>query len=222
MIRQEKNLDGIVSSLRQAGIPPSFEPNESRLLMQVLRLVADGRPVPLRLVDGIASSLGMSQDAARSFLSRVSERDAEGNLVGILGLSQNIHPHRFEINGGKLSTWCAWDSLFLPPLLKKTASVQSFCPVTRMDIRLTVTPEQVARYAPASAVVSIITPKTPKKGSESVEEIWTVFCHYVHFFSSPEAASEWFSPRNMKAVILSIEEGYLVGRRAFQELLEYA
>ncbi|MGO9644496.1 MAG: organomercurial lyase [Candidatus Bathyarchaeia archaeon] len=220
---QEKSLEGIICSLRQAGIPPRLEPNESRLLMQVLRLVADGRPASLRVIDEIASNLEMGQDAARSFINRISERDIEGNVVGILGLSQNRHPHQFEVNGGKLSTWCAWDSLFLPPLLKKPASVHSFCPVTKTEIRLTVTPERVARYDPPSAVVSIITPKTTTKtGSESAEEIWPVFCHYVHFFSTSEAASEWFSTRNMKAAILSIEEGYLVGRRAFRDLLEYA
>ncbi len=49
-----------------------------------------------------------------------------------------------------------------------------------------------------------------------------LFCHNVHFFSSPEAASQWLSEKNIDAEVLTVEEGYELGQMAFAELLGYA
>jgi alkylmercury lyase len=166
--------------------------------------------------------MGVAVEKAESFLSKVSERDTEGHIVGILGLSQKIHPHRFEVNGRKLSTWCAWDSLFLPAMLKQAAKVESSCPVTKRTIRLTVTPDKVEAWEPASAAVSLVVPRPVIKGWESVEEVWTTFCCLVHFFSTPEAARDWFSGREQDAIVLGVEEAHELGRLAFEELLKYA
>lgn len=214
-------LAQIAKALRGSEIPPHFEPDELRLLIHVLRRVADGRPVTPEQVEQIASSLQMPAGAAISFLRQVSERDGEGNVVGILGLSQNTHPHRCVINGHPLSTWCAWDGLFLPAVLRQTANLESPCPATKKTIRLTVAPDKVEQCEPVGAVVSIVVPETTKKGRESVEEIWMAFCHFVHFFHSPEAASGWFAGRKMPASILSVEEGHRLGRIAFRDLLAH-
>ncbi|MFQ5899893.1 MAG: organomercurial lyase [Candidatus Methylomirabilia bacterium] len=169
----------------------------------------------------IASTLSMPPDAATSFINKVSERDGQGHVVGIGGLSQKNHPHRFEVDGRALATWCAWDCLFLPALLKQTAKVESSCPATQQKVRLAITPEKVERCEPPTALVSIVVPKGAKKGRESVEEIWMTFCHFVHFFTSPEAAAEWFSGKNQDPLLLSVDEGYQLGRIAFARLLEY-
>ncbi|MCI0371195.1 MAG: alkylmercury lyase [candidate division NC10 bacterium] len=213
------SLAGIAKALRESEIPPRFQPDESRLLIQLWRLVAEGRPVSPQRVEEVASTLHVPLAAATSFVSKVSERDAEGNIVGIVGLSQKSHPHRFEVNGHTLSTWCAWDSLFLPIVLNQTARVQSSCPATKVTIRLTVTPEKVKEVEPPGAVMSLVVPEVTKSGRESVEEVWMTFCHFVHFFSSPEAASKWFSGKNREPILLSVEEGYRLGRMAFEELL---
>jgi alkylmercury lyase len=211
----------IAKMLRQSGIPPHFEPDQSRLLIQVWRLVADGRPVPPGQIEQIASNLRMPLDEATSFINRVSERDSEGNIVGTVGLSQKKHPHMFEVDGRALATWCAWDSLFLPLILKQTARVESYCPATEKKIRLTITPERVEQYEPASVVVSMVTPKLQKKGLKNVEDAWMIFCNHVHFFDSHEVASKWLSGRNLEPIVLSVEESYQLGRMAFEELLKY-
>ncbi len=213
------NLAEIAGALHEAEIPPRFEPGESRLLVRLWRLVADGRPVSPQQVERIASSLRLPLDAATSFVSKVSERDAAGNVVGIVGLSQNDHPHRFEVNGHRLATWCAWDSLFLPIVLNQTAKIRSFCPATKTTIRLTVTPEKVEEFEPPTAVMSLVVPEVTKSGRESVEEVWMTFCCFVHFFSSREAASKWFSGKNREPIILSVEESYRLGRMAFEGVL---
>jgi alkylmercury lyase len=217
-----RNLVDIAKALREAEIPPRFRPDESRLLIQIWRALGDGRAVSPEELKQLASRLHIPFDFAISFVHQVSERDDGGNIVGIVGLSQRNPPHHFKVNGHDLSTWCAWDSLFLPSMLNLTATVESSCPATREKIRLTITPEHVDRYEPSSAVVSIVVPKLTRKGRESVEEVWMTCCHFVHFFARGDVATEWLSARGRKAAILSVEEAHELGCLAFEDLLKYA
>ena len=213
------NLTAIVSTLHDAGIPPRLGPDLGRLLGEAWRRVAEGHPVPVSQLEEVAAELKIPGDNVTTIINRMSERDGEGNVVGTFGLSQKKHPHQFEVNGHVLSTWCAWDALFLPALLGKTAHVESPCPATKETVRLTITPEKVESYAPRSAAISIVLPKTTKSGPESVQEIWGALCHHVHFFKTPEVATEWFAGKNLDPIMLSVEDGFDLGRMAFEELL---
>jgi len=175
----------------------------------------------VRYVKQIASALDLPQQTAHEVLDKMCERDGAGLVVGIAGLSQNQHPHRFTVNGIQLSTWCAWDSLFLPVMLQQTALVSSRCPSTGETIRLTITPEGVTSKHPASAAISIVIPQPTTSGLESVEEIWMTFCHHIHFFSSPQAAQEWFAAREQEIAIFTIEEAFELGRLTLSEVLQY-
>ncbi|MFB3041713.1 MAG: organomercurial lyase, partial [Candidatus Poribacteria bacterium] len=119
--------------------------------------VANGQSVTSEQLKEIASKHKISLDKADSFISEAAEYDDDGNIVGIFGLSQKKHPHRFRLRGysmstatfhvhARLSTWCAWDSLFLSALLNQTAEVESTCPQTNDPIRLTISPEDVKEY----------------------------------------------------------------------------
>ncbi len=216
-----ENIAEIAEALREFEIPPRFKPSESRLFIQALRLIADGLPVSPGQIEQISSDIKIPYSDAKSLLNRFAEHDDEGNIVGLLGLSQKSHPHRFEVKGHSFTTWCAWDSIFLPTLLKNTARVESFCPTTKMKIKLTITPEKVERVEPKSTVVSMVLPEKTTRVCGVVEEIWSNFCCLVHFFSSTEMASEWISGENQNLKILSVEEGYQLGQLAFEELHKY-
>ena len=218
---QNNNLIELARKLNNAGIPPLFEPPQARFLIQMWRQVAKGEPVAPEQIKQIASIVEIPFDDANALIKQASEQDKDGNVVGFMGLSQNKHAHKFQVNGYTFSTWCAWDSLFLPVMIGKKVKVESTCPATKENIRLTITPEKVVQYAPAEAVVSIVTPQPTKSGPESVEEVWMIFCHQVHFFRSPQAASEWFSEKNFKGTFLSIEEGFELGRLAFKDILQH-
>lgn len=215
------SLPEIVEALHKAGIPPQLSADQSRLLIKVLQLVATDYPVSPGRLKEIASELHMPLDDANFFLRQMSEIDETGNVVGILGLSQKKHSHRFEANGHILSTWCAWDTLFLPALLKQTAKVESFCPTTRSKICLTLSPYKVEGYEPANTVLSMVLPRPRTEGPKSVEEIWMILCHYVFFFSSTEVVAEWFKGKGYDPVILSVEEGFELGRKSFEKVLKY-
>src|SRR6266849_5437883 len=130
-------LDQLAEDLREAGIRQAFSPDVSRLTVRLWREVARGGPVSPERVEQIASALDLPQQTAREVLDKMCERDPDGNVVGIAGLSQNQHPHRFTVNGRQLATWCAWDALFLPVMLQQTAEVSSSCLTTGEIIQLT-------------------------------------------------------------------------------------
>ena len=219
--KERLRLDQLARALREAGIQQAFTPEVSRLTVRLWREVARGNPVSPQRVEQIASALDLEQQTAHEVLDKMCERDGDGNVVGIAGLSQHQHPHRFTVNGIQLATWCAWDSLFLPVMLQQTALVSSSCPVTGETIRLTITPEGVTSYRPESAAISIVIPQPTTKGLESVEEIWTTFCHQIHFFASPQAAQEWVASRAQEIAILTIEEAFELGRLTLSEVLRH-
>lgn len=225
MNMDKPNLYEIVELLHKAGIPPHLSESKSLVFIEVLRLVAKGQPVSPEQVKEILDKLRMrldKADEAISFIKMSSETDDNNNIVGLFGLSQKKHPHRFQVNSHMLSAWCAWDTLFLPSLLKQTAKVESLCPVTKDKIQLTLSPERVEHFEPKNTVLSIVVPKPTEDGYSHGSEIKMLFCHFVHFFSSAEAAAEWFNGKDYDPVILPIEEGYQLGRLAFQEILKYA
>jgi alkylmercury lyase len=148
-----------------------YGPDLSRLLVRLMRELAQGHPVPKERVDRIVADLGSDPEEAHKLLREVTERDADNNVVGIMGLSLNDTPHRFYVNGARMSAWCAEDTLFLPAVLDQTATVESKSPVTRGKVRLTVSPQGVEEVDPAGAVVSIVIVDPDDANMGSVEAI---------------------------------------------------
>jgi alkylmercury lyase len=195
-----------------------YGPDLSRLLVRLMRELAQGRPVPKERVDQIIGDLGIDRDDAYRFLGGVAERDADGNVFGAMGLSLNNTPHRFYVNGIRMSAWCAGDTLFLPAVLDQTAIVESKSPVTRERVKLTVSPQGVEEVDPAGAVVSIVIVDPNDADMGSVEAIWGTFCHHIFFFASREEAERWASGRD-DIEILSVEEAYELGRQISSRFL---
>ena len=198
-----------------------YGPDRSRLLIQVLRTLAQGHPVTVEQVDQLVADLGIAPDEAQHFLRQITERDAADRIVGIMGLSLNEHPHRFVVNGVSLTTWCAEDTLFLPALLKQTATVESPSPVSKETIHLTISPEGVETVSPADAVVSIVVVNPAAEHLASVAAIWNTFCQQIHFFASREEAEPWAAGRDDIA-ILTVREGFALGRQVWSRVLPYA
>ncbi len=134
----------IAVQLNEAGVPPEFGPDHSRLLIRAWRMLAKGRPISSAQVDQMVTGLAISAEDAHQFLKGLSERDSADNIVGIFGLSLNHKwRHRFRLDGGSLRTWCAWDALFLPPILNETVIIESDSPGTGHAVQLKVSPHQV-------------------------------------------------------------------------------
>lgn len=179
---------------------------KQRISVGLYRLLAQGEPVelqtlaaavsvPLRRVEAIIKNWpGVYCDKKRRF-------------VGYWGLAIPQMSHKFSVDGRRLYTWCAWDSLFLPEILGKGADVESICPVTQDPIRLEVTTGGVERVEPATTVMSFVVPD-PIKFQQNV---LTSFCHYVHFFSSREAGQAWTS-RHDGTFIVTLDQAVFLAQ----------
>jgi len=218
------NLYEISEGLRVSGIDiPSFGADVPRFTVELWRLLTNGRPISPEQVEKTLSSLGISREVLIQLQAGL-EYDGQGNIVGAVGLSLNpASANRLQINGHRLYTWCAWDALFIPLFLKQTVLVEVLTEAPGDSIRIKLTPEGIEDYEPESTVVSIIVPKTATVSNASTpEDIWLAFCNHVHFFSSREAASAWFAGKQHEPLLLSIEEGYELGRIRFEEMLKAA
>ncbi len=215
------NLYEIAEGLRESGFDiPSLSPDAPGFVVELWRLLAKGHPISSEQVEKTLSYLGISREVLTKLKAGL-EYDDQGNIVGAVGLSLNpASSNRLQINGHTLYTWCAWDALFIPLGLKQTVMVDALSPATGDSIRIRVTPERVESYEPERAVISIIVPSTGAVSAASTpEDVWLAFCNHVHFFSSPEAASAWFAGKQHAPLLLSIEEGYELGRIRFADVL---
>ena len=195
-----------------------YGPDRLRLLLQVMRELAHGRPLSAEQVDQRIRQLVIAPDTAHQFLREVTERDARDQIVGAMGLSLNDHPHRLTVEGVSLSAWCALDTLFLPAMLQQTAIIESPSPATHHLIRLRVSPERVEDVSPASPVISIVLVDPSRENMASVEAIWSTFCDHIHFFAAREEA-EWWATARDDIAILSVDEGFALGRRVWSTVL---
>jgi alkylmercury lyase len=116
--------------------------------------------------------------------------------------------HQLRIGERELYAWCAWDTLFLPELVGANTQVRSTCRSTGEAIQLTVTPEGLEAASPPGAVISFVVPAAAAVNKDVI----TSFCHYVHFFSFPDAARAWLS-EHPDAFLLRLRDAYDLGRR---------
>ncbi len=158
---------------------------DAPLALTLLGLLARGEPVTLA---ALARASGRGQADVTAQLGRWPnvERDATVAVVGFSGLTLRETAHVFEIDGQRLHTWCAWDTLFLPSLLGATAHVRSACPMTSSAIELVVSPTRVEHANPPDVHVSF-----PSLVATDTRDITGSFCCHVHFLASDDAARDW-------------------------------
>ena len=182
--------------------------DERHISAQIYRLLVKGDPVP---VEQLAATLDLPVQEVQGVIGQWSGIyfDDDNAIIGYWGLGLKEMDHRFEVEGVNLYTWCAWDSLFIPRIIGKTAHVVSLDPVSKNQISITVTPDGIVSVHPGSAVTSFMVPDTDEIRSDVIKS----FCHYLHFFESEESAGQWIgnSDKSDDLVILSIAEGYRIG-----------
>lgn len=166
-----------------ARLAPGDNAGESAdfLLALLHRLVA-GQPVaPATL----AGTLGWTEGQMAAAMARAAgmERDAHGAITGY-ALTLNETPYRFITSGRTLYGWCAFDTLFFPPLLDCSARVRSVCAQSGAPIALSVAPDAIHDLQPAGAAISILLPG-------EADDIRTGFCCRVRFFASMALGRKW-------------------------------
>lgn len=193
---------------------PKLSAAEQRVALTLYRVLAKGQPVT---AEQISAASDVSRAAVVEMLAtwRGVHRSASGAVTAFWGLTLSKTKHQFRIDGRELYTWCAWDTLFLPPLLGVVADVESTCPVSGMPIALRVGPRGVETVRPATTVLSFITPSETEVESDVIE----TFCCHVHFFISPSAGKRW-SAEHRDTFLLSLTDGWQIGVR--KNSIQYA
>lgn len=152
------NLDEVAASIVRA-FPP-LDVFERRLSLELYRLLASGEPVPRELLaERLQVPIEIVNRSLKAWPGVFSNN--QGRIVGYWGLSlptAYASPHRLMIGGVRLSAWCAWDTLFLPHLLGKGATIESTSPASGDNITLKVTPEAVEQVNTADTCMSFLLP----------------------------------------------------------------
>lgn len=181
---------------------PALDEDAQRVSLAIYRTLARGRPVDL---DALAEAPGLPPaEVVRSLVEGwpAVYRDESGAVIGYWGLALGGTGHRVEVEGVELTTWCAWDALFLPSILAAEVLVDSPCPVSGERIRLRLSPAGILDARPGRPVLSFLDP-TGKIGDGVISS----FCHHIHFFVDRAAADGWAAVRP-DALILSLEQGW--------------
>lgn len=180
---------------------PAKRPGFADIFVALLRELAKGRPVS-------PTTLAVALDWPAEHVDAVFERapgteyDRDGNIVGY-GLTLRETAHALEIDGRRLYTWCALDTLIFPSLIGQTTQVYSRCAATGAPISLTVTPSEIRDVEPAGVVASLILPWAATGIRRSFR------CH-VHFFASLAVARDWAS-KHAGVEIVNVQDAFGLG-----------
>jgi alkylmercury lyase len=190
---------------RLVGAVARFDSKSQLVAVKLYRLLAEGSPV---LLARLANALNLPVETVSEILSRYATfSDGQGAIIGFGGLTvAEMLPHRFQVEGRTLYTWCAWDSLFIPGILGKRAHVTSRDPVTHTPISMTVAPDGVTDIRPQGAVVSFLAPDRTFD-----RDVIANFCRFVHFFSAPESGGAWTAD-HPGTFLLSVEDAFVLGQ----------
>ena len=148
-------------------------------------LLAQGRPVT---VEEIATAAGTGIDQVEKAVDAARcERDAEGRLVDLYGMTLTPALHRLEIDDKILFSCCALWAHVIPKLVDTTVRIESIDPIRRELVRLSVSPSGVESADPPEAVASLSV-----ASREALDtDVCAAFCCQVRHFVSRESAKEF-------------------------------
>ena len=190
-----------------------FSPEDQRAALALYRELAKGKAVD---ADQLDRALGVPAADAQALLQRDPIKcfvypDDEGRLLGFGGLAAALMHHRFEVDGRTLWTWCAWDSLFIPEILGRSARVTSPDPETGETVRLVVSPDRVELVVPDGTVVSFIQPEA-QVFDAGAANVMAKFCHFVFFFASRASGERWVA-KHPDTFLYSLDDAFALAKR---------
>jgi alkylmercury lyase len=182
------------------------------LMRTAIRLLARGKPVTIA---ELAATAGVDvADVRNAPAGRDVEFDDQHRIVG-WGLTLNATPHAYIVDGRRLYTWCAADTLLFPAILGSRARIKSRCPATNTLIRLTVDPEAgLSDLSPATAVISI-----PGPQEIDIGRVRATSCNPGRYFASAAAAENW-QTQCPDGTVLLVAEAYTRLRPISSRLLD--
>ena len=208
--RDSVSLDDLIEAVVQAF--PTLSPAEQRAGIMLYRLLARGSPISLSDVTGMLqeTDLPAGQFLLESNLRNLVEWDDDQTVIGFGGLTTRHSRHTLVVEGRRLSTWCAWDAMFIPELLGVTARIESICPQTGNPVRLRIDSNGIERMSDREPVLSFIVPDRADQ-IDSTDQTILSFCSFVNLFESRQAGTTWVSTRP-GTFLISVADGFALAK----------
>ena len=215
MSRGRDDIEARTEILLEAGYLDSNPPELQALCIAVYRLLLKGAPVSdsdIARATGfgaarIAELFELIPDCACERNDTNDANDANG-ITAFIGLSITPAKHRLVMGDGTFHTWCAFDALFLPPLLGKEAEIITRCPASDEEIRVRLSPDALLSVEPGAAVMSLVAPdqdayRRDLRGS---------FCCNVNFFRDREVFEAW-KQEDREIEAISLQDAFALAQR---------
>ena len=199
-----------ITELTKAGGALDLGPDGSRLLLHMLRLLAQGKPITRATAEQAAADRGIDPTTARQLLDAWTERSDNGDILG-LGITYNPTPHQMTTGGNRMWAWCALDTLIFAVALDQPIAVDSTAPGTGQTVHLRVSPDGITDVRPDSAVVTWPARDSDQVDISSTTAIWGTFCHHSFFFPTRTDAERWAAGRE-DIELLTLDEGLAIAR----------
>lgn len=164
---------------------PGLSVQDQQIAVASYRVLSRGEPAS---PDAIAAEAGVPVEVVQDRLGEWAAvfRNDDGAVVGFWGLAIVEMPHRLELaDGTRLYAWCAWDPLFLAPIIGDLA-VATTDATTGADISYRVVDGAVVEASHPDGVLSFLRPDEPWD-----DTVMSTFCHYVLHFETQASAEAW-------------------------------
>ena len=182
-VKSQERLNDLLNLLPDQFI--NLPENKRGLALELYRQLGKGHPVNL---EDLLVDKEISVEEAKEFLDSsggVFYND-DGNIVGFWGIALPKMAHKIITDKQILYGWCAWDALFIPQLLGKTATIESLSP-TKEVIKLKLSEQGDVLEGSEDVMVSFLEPDAGKM----MENVVANFCHYIFLFKDKSSGEEW-------------------------------
>jgi len=155
---------------------------DAGVLLPAFRLLALGRPLTVK---EIARACAASEEQISSALATSRcERDTEGRVLDLYGLTLLPTVHRLEIGHRTLFSCCALWAHVVPKVVDATVRVESVDPYSREIVKLSISPEGVETARPQQSAATLAV-----ASREAIEaDVCRAFCCQVRHFVTRESA----------------------------------
>jgi hypothetical protein len=158
---------------------------EARVLLPLFSLLAKGEPLE---VDHAAQATGVSSaEIERAAAAGRCERDSEGRLIDLYGMTLAPTLHRIEVDSKIVFSCCALWAHVIPKLIGRKIEVESIDPVRRELVRLSISPQGIEAVEPIRAAATMVV----SSEDEVSDEVCASFCCQVRHLISRESAEEF-------------------------------
>lgn len=217
-ILRQPSATELVEEIHNSGAL-DFGRDVSLAALRLLELLAAGHPIPRAEALAAIGELEIDHGKARAFLDSATERTEGGEIAGF-GLTCNQTNHHVTIDGARMSTWCAMDTMVFAVVLGRTLLVESTAPGTDQTVRLQAHPHGPDDIDPPTAVITWPRRSKSEVDLGSVSGILASLCNHSLFFATRDQAQRWAGGR-ADVAILSVQDGFEIARAVAEGFLRY-